>query len=99
MFKYIKKEFYSDDDLTITLEEADGNLMAHATIHSANKHSIKQLLEIWEEIKSRAYWQGYEEIYTYSNDPRMFDIVKGGEEIGEFEKDGVKYKVWKWDLK
>lgn len=99
MFKYIKREFYSDDDLTVTLEEADGNLMAHVVLYSASKASINRVLQVWQEIKERAYWQGYEEIYTYSNEPRMFDIVKGGEQVGEFEKDGIKYKVWKWELK
>lgn len=98
MFKYIQKEFYKDDDLTVTLEEGDGNLMAHVAVHSASKSSIGRILEIWDDIRNRAYWQGYEEIYTYSNEPRMFEIVKGGEQVGEFEKDGIKYKVWKWDL-
>lgn len=99
MFSYVKKEFYDDDDLTVTLEEADGNLMAHVAIRNASKSTINKMLGIWEDIQYRAYWQGYEEIYTYSNEPRMFDIVKGGTEVGGFDKDGVKYKVWKWELK
>lgn len=98
MFSYVKKEFYDDDDLTVTLEEADGNLMAHVAIRNASKSIINKMLKIWEDIQYRAYWQGYEEIYTYSNEPRMFDIVKGGTEVGEFDKDGTKYKVWKWEL-
>lgn len=99
MFSYIKKEFYNDGDIIITLEEADGNLMAHVTINSASKASVEELLRQWNDIKHRAYWQGYEEIYTYSGEPRMFNLVRGGQEVGEFEKDGQTYKVWKWELK
>lgn len=99
MFSYIKKVFYQDDDITVTLEEADGNLMAHLYASKVSIPIAKRILELWNVICERAYWQGYEEIYTYSNEPRMFKLVKGGEEVGEFNKNGVNYKVWKWDLK
>jgi hypothetical protein len=99
MYNYIKKKFYEDDNITITLEEADGYLMAHVTIFSFSRSVLKRIQEVWYEICERAYWQGYEEIYTYSNEPRMFKLIKGGSEVGGFEKDGANYKVWKWELK
>lgn len=99
MSDYVKYIFYSDEKLLVTLEKLDGYVLAHVSIFSPDKKTIKRLLEIWVEILARAYWQGYEEIYTYTKDERMLKIVKGGEIIGEYERNGEIFKVVKWDLK
>lgn len=100
MSNYIKATYFEDDDLKVTLEELDGNLMVHVTIYSFNREVYGKLLYLWGQIQERAYWQGYEEIYTYTLDNRVPGILQSdGEQIGVFQKDGHQYKVWKWDLK
>lgn len=98
MSKYIKLKFYEDDDMLITLEEMDGELMVHLAMYKCSRPIIRKALELWSEILRRAYWQGYEHIYTYTMEPRMFKFFVNGKKFGEFEKDGKTYEVWGWEL-
>lgn len=98
MSNYIKQVFYENDDFTITLEEVEGNLMVHVSFDDFNRDILNAVLNLWTIIKDRAYWQGYEQIYTYTREPRMFSLFKDGHKKGEFEKDGFTYEVWEWEL-
>ncbi len=94
---YIKKTFYEDDRFKISLEEVDGYLMIHLAVYEFSKNILKEIKEMWATIRSRAYESGYDAIYTYTQEPRMFKYFPA-ERLGEVEKDGQTYEVWKWAL-
>ena len=96
---YIKKTFYEDDRFKITLEEVDGYLMVHLAVYDFSKAILREILDMWKTIQHRAYTSGYDEIYTYTQEPRMFKFFPNAEKLGEVEKSGQTYEVWKWDLK
>ena len=99
MSSYIKKTFYEDDRFKIYLEEVDGYLMVHLAAYEFSKSILQEIKGFWETIRESAYNAGYNEIYTYSKEPRMFHFFPGAEKLGDVEKDGVTYGVWKWALK
>ncbi len=96
---YIKKTFYEDDNYKISLEEVDGYLMIHVAIYEFSKAILKELKHHWAVIRERAYASGYDKIYTYSQEERMFKFFPNATKLGEVEKDGITYGVWQWDLK
>lgn len=100
MSNYIKATFYEDEDIKVTLEEMDGYLMAHLTIYQFSKSVHKKVLSLREEIINRAYFSGYDAIYSYTADERIPRLIgEELEELGDFYFHGKNYKVWKWELK
>lgn len=96
---YIKKVFYEDDRFKITLEEVDGYLMVHLAVYEFSKSILKEIKVLWKDIRDRSYMSGYDKIYTYTREPRMFKFFPEAEKLGEFEKSGLTYEVWVWELK
>lgn len=99
MSSYIEKVYYEDDNFIIRLEEIEGVLMVHVTFNLFSKDIYQKVLSVWDEIQSRAYWQGYENIYTYTQEPRMLHLFKDGEQIGTCNYKGKEFMVLKWELK
>lgn len=95
---YIKKTYKETDDYKISLEEVDGYLMVHVAIYSFSKSILKELKEEWKQICFKAYSSGYDKIYTYSLEERMFKFFPGAKKLGEVSKDGLTYGVWEWGL-
>ena len=89
---------YKDEDFRLSLEEDSGELFIHVKMEKASRSILERILWEFSKIKALAFYSGYDAIYTYSKDNRMFRIF-GAEVIGSFEKDGEEYKVGKWDLK
>ena len=98
MHNYIKKVYYEDDDIIVTLEELDGLLLAHVAIEHSSKKVLKRILKVWEEIKRAAYWQGYENIYTYTKEGRMLKFFKDWKKYGTCQYKGETYEVVGWAL-
>lgn len=90
--------FYRTSDFQIKLELVDGELFVHLTLWKVNRHILDDVLKVWAEIKARAYWQGYEAIYTYTRDTRMFKFFPFAEIVGTIEWNGESYEVAKWEL-
>jgi hypothetical protein len=92
--EYQRKRYYEDDDIRVYLEEIQENVFIHVAITHATKASIKRMKEKWGEVVMKMYWLGYEELFAYSKDRRVIDMIGGAEKIGEHED----YEVWKWAL-
>jgi hypothetical protein len=95
---YSKQIYYEDGDCTITLEEFEKETFVHLTLYKATKEILERVLKVFSEIKAEFYWLGYEAIYTYTQDKRMFKFFPFAEVIGDFYYHGKKYKVGKWVL-
>jgi hypothetical protein len=96
---YKKATYYEDDDVRVRVELVNDELFAHVTIFNAKKSVVERLLKVWAEIKALAYFDGYEAIYTYTQDAkRMQKLFPFSQKVGPFEWEGRKFEVLKWDL-
>lgn len=95
---YNKQIYYEDEDCTVTLEEFEQEVFFHFSLNKANRNIIERMLMIFSEVKAKLYWLGYEAVYTYTKDKRMFKFFPGGEVLGTFKYNGDKYEVGKWAL-
>lgn len=95
---YNKLVYYEDSDFVITLEEFEQETFVHLEMNKASKSILERVLKVFSEIKAKAYWLGYEAIYTYTQDKRMFKFFPGAEVVGNFKYNGNNYEVGKWAL-
>lgn len=90
---------YKDEDIKIYMEEEQGEMFVHMRMYRASRSIIEKALKVLAGIKAQMYWAGYENVYTYSADERLLNLLPLWEPVGEFQKDGKTFKVVKWDLK
>ena len=95
MSKYI--EIYDDGDFNVKVEEQDGIMFLHCDVENFNKTVLKNMRTVFEEIKVAAAYFGWEEIFSYTPNPKFAKIL-GGESINSFEVCGKTYEVMKWEL-
>lgn len=89
-----RKTFYEDSDFRLSLEEIKEQAFVHVELNKFSKAILSRLMEQWKEVLMRFYLLGYEEIFTYTRDPRIVNIVGGATKIGEHKG----YEVYKWEL-
>jgi hypothetical protein len=92
-----RKTIHEEAPFRLSYEEEQGELFIHVEIYEAKKSVLERILWEFAKFKAWAYFQGYEEIYSYTKDNRLFRIF-GAEEVGEFVLKNEKYKVGKWVL-
>lgn len=95
---YKTKVFYDDDDFTMKIEELNGELFVHLTLHKATRTILDRVLRTWGELKARAWLDGYDTISTYTQDDRMFKFFPFSKYMGEVDWNGKQYKVGTWAL-
>lgn len=91
---YFANTYRETDDYRIWTEVLNEQFVVHVTIYNATPSVIKQIKEGWAELMIEAYFDGYEQVYTYTKDSRIVDIIGGATKIGMHED----YEVWKWEL-
>lgn len=99
MAMYKTATYYADDDFEMKVELYEGTPLVHLQLHKVSKTIIDKVMRVWAEIKALAYMDGYEAIYTYTQDSRMFRIFGATKVPGSFNYKGAVYEVGKWDLK
>lgn len=94
-----RRTYFEDDDIEISLMELGGHLFAHIVFFNAKKSSVKKAREVWDEIKDKCFWLGYEQINAYTKDLRVIKLFEGWEHLGSFEHETEgKYEVARWVL-
>lgn len=93
--KFDRKTYYRDDDIHVYLDNIDEQVFVHVGIVNATKETIARIQEKWGEIVMKMYYLGYEELFAYTKDPRIINMIGGAEKIGQHQD----YEVYKWDLK
>lgn len=68
-----------------TVQEINGDIVAHATVHNNTREALKEVRDIWNELKQLARDRGHEYIYTYNANKRFCDF------LGKWEVAGVGY--------
>lgn len=90
-----RRTYAETNNYRIWLEDINEQLFVHVTIYNSNKSVINQIKEGWAELMIDAYFQGYEDVFTYTKDNRIIKMIGGASKIGQHED----YEVWKWELR
>ncbi len=94
-----RRTYFENDNFRIYLEEIQGNVFVHVAIHNATVSVVKDIKEKWTEIVLRMYFLGYEELFAYTNDSRIIELIGGATKVADNIKfQNKNYEVWKWDL-
>jgi hypothetical protein len=59
---------------------------------------IQYLKQQFPKFKEKVRIAGYDNLFTYSQNPRFYKFFPGYEEIGDMRWKGETYKVLKWEL-
>jgi len=90
----MSRTYYEDDDIRVWMEEINGLLFVHVGIFNMSKAVLKKIREKWGEVVISLYFDGYEELFTYTKDSRIVKMIGDPHKVGQHEG----YEVWKWDL-
>lgn len=86
--------YYEDDDIKVYLENMSDNVVIHVAIYNMSKAVLRKIRAKWGEVVQLAYYDGYENLFAYTKDPRIINLIGGAEKIGT--ADGQE--VYRWDL-
>lgn len=87
-----RKPWFSNEDYTMSYEKINHELFIHVTIESFSKDVLEDIKQKWNDFKLKAYSLGYENIFSYTKDMRIVELVGGAEVIGDWE--GKKVVRW-----
>lgn len=79
-YQYQKRQpAYVDDNVSFEYEFINDQVFVHVVfLTTPTKASIEKLKTVWFNFKDYVYWQGYEDIFTYTKDPRVMNIIDPG---------------------
>lgn len=90
----MSKVYYEDDDIRVWTENINDQAFIHVGIFNMTKGVLEKIKEKWGELIISLYFEGYENVFTYTKDNRIIKLIGGAEYV-----DSAKgYEVWKWDL-
>ena len=88
---------HQEDDFELIGEDVDGQLFIHCTVHKFNKSVLKQMREVFEVVQEQSKEVGYNEIFSYTSNPKFAKLFVGVEYITSIDSLGKTYEVFKWD--
>ena len=89
-----RRTYKQTDDFRIWLEDINDQLVVHVIIYNSTPSVLKQIKESWAELMIDCYFQGYEDVFTYTKDNRIVKYIGNATMVGQ----GADYEVWKWEL-
>lgn len=89
-----RRTYKETDDFRIWLEDINDQLVVHVAIFNPTPSVLKQIKEGWAELMIDCYFEGYEDVFTYTKDNRIIKYIGNAKLIGQAED----YEVWKWEL-
>lgn len=96
----MSKAIYAEDkDLQLWVEVINGCLFVHVNLRRFNEKVLKKLKVAWGHLQQAAYFDGWEEIFTYTKDARIVNVVGGAKEVVDERLKPTGLRVFKWDLK
>lgn len=94
--KQLNRRIYEEtDEYKVWLEDINEQLFVHVTIYNPSKEVIEKIKEAWANVILDAWFDGYEDVFTYTKDNRIIKMIGGAQKIGQHED----YEVWKWELR
>lgn len=92
------KVYYEDEDFMLKVEELDGHLFMHVDVTNWTPSSYKRGVEKFEEVIKRAYWGGYEAVYTYIKNPKFAKMFGSPEWLQTLNHNDEQYELMRWKL-
>lgn len=89
-----RRTYKETDDFRIWLEDINDQLVVHVIIYNSTPSVLKQIKESWAELMIYCYFEGYEDVFTYTKDNRIIKYIGNAKMVGQAED----YEVWKWEL-
>jgi hypothetical protein len=86
---------FENDDFQFSLENINNLPFVHLYCKRFDRSVLEEIKLRWGELLISLYFDGYEELFTYTKDMRIPNLVGGGEVVGEHEGN----KVIRWELK
>lgn len=90
----MRHSYYKDEDFEVMVEKADERIYVHVGIERASKEVVRRIKGVWGSVVMAVYADGYDALYTYTQDSRIVKMIGGAEHIGNTDV----YEVYKWDL-
>ena len=95
VLKQLNRRTYEEtDDYKVWLEDINEQLFVHVAIYNPSKDVVQNIKEAWANIMLDAWFDGYEDVFTYTKDSRIVKMIGGAQKVGQHED----YEVWKWEL-
>lgn len=95
MTEFERKTYYEDEDIKVYLENINDCVFIHVGIHNMSKSVLRKIKEKWGEVVLKMYALGYEELFAYTKDSRIINMIGGSEKLDQAKG----YEVYKWDLR
>lgn len=93
-----KAIYAEDDDLQLWVEVVNDCLFVHVHLHKFSPPVLNKLKVAWEHLQTASYFDGWEQIFTYTKDPRIVSLIGGAEEV--VSKDlPTGWRMFQWELK
>lgn len=91
----IKQEVYSgNDNYIMSIEDVDSYLFVHIDVHNWSPSILKLIRCDFEELKLDAYGNGYDNIFSYTSNPKFAKLVDGSCKYADSIDDGVEVLYW-----
>lgn len=90
-----RRTYYETNDYRIWMEDINDQLFIHVAIYNSTKSVMTEIKEKWAEFMIDAYFNGYEDVFTYTQDNRVVKMIGGAINVGQYND----YEVWKWELR
>lgn len=91
---------YTDNDFSITCEDAEGIPFLHCNVEKYNKEVFRRLHGVWQELEEAFRAHGHVEVFTYAKGRAAKFAKRFGdaEVIDSIEHFGEEYEVIRWAL-
>lgn len=86
-----------DPDYTVDLQEVEGKLFVHITVHEFNKNVYKRIIESSFDIEEALQQYGYTEVYAVTKS-KSFAEKMGLHFIDDIYNEDDTYGVYVWEL-
>lgn len=95
-----RKTFVNDPDFILQWEKINDQLFVHIEIVKASKAMWERVKAAWLQFQAQAYFEGYEDIYTYTRDERTVRMIGGAHPLTDQRLDRIPgWRMFKWELK
>ncbi len=97
-----KRLYRDDEEFQLWYEVINEELFVHVHIYSFNKTVLRDIKETFALLLIDAYFDGWEDVFTYTEDDRIVRLVGGGAiEVGvnDPKLKSLGLRMFKWVLK
>lgn len=90
--------YAKDEDIDLSYEVINDCLFVHVVFERFNKAILSKTRIAWERMLIDAYFDGWEQVFTYTKDPRIINLIGGATEMFDDKLNEINMRMFKWDL-